>query len=107
MTYNHITLAALGILGMLFHNLKELNTLNKKENGNVNITNYLKLERFSIILNVMIVIACCIISQEIQQLQQVGKWLGLGFIAIGYMGQSLLVFFMDKANKSIGKDGSE
>lgn len=107
MNYNHVTLVGLGILGMLLHNLKELNILNKAQKGNVNINNYLKLEKFSILLNIILVITCCIISQEIQQLKQVGNWLGFGFVAIGYMGQSLLVFFMGKASKIIGKEDEE
>ena len=100
-TYTGITLFALGILGVLLHNLVELNKLNKASKGNVNILQYLKMEVFSIIISVIVVIVCVITSHEIKQLEAVGKWLGLAFIAIGYMGQSLLIFFMGKAQKQI------
>jgi hypothetical protein len=45
-----------------------------------------------------------VIKNEIKQLEQASKWLGLSFITIGYMGQSLLVFIMGRANKVIGKN---
>lgn len=103
MTYTHLTLFFLGVLGILLHNLKDLSALNKAADGNVNLLKYFKLERFTVLTNILVVVACCFISQEISQLQAVGNWLGAGFIAIGYMGQSLMVFFIGKASAAIGK----
>jgi hypothetical protein len=62
---------------------------------------YLKLERFSIAVSICFGIVCVIASQEIKQLEQVGKWLGLAFVAIGYMAQSIIIKFGGKAEKFI------
>jgi hypothetical protein len=104
MNYTNLTLFGLGLLGILLHNLVELNKLNKTSKGNLNISQYLKLEMYSIFISVIVVAVALIIKTEIKQLEAVSKWLGLAFIAIGYMGQSLLIFVMGKANKVIDKD---
>lgn len=104
MNYNNLTLFCLGMLGVLLHNLVELNKLNKASKGNLNIRQYLKLELFSILISMVVLVVCIVIKSEIKQLEQVGKWLGLAFMSIGYMGQSLLIFVMGKANKVIDKD---
>lgn len=104
MNYTSLTLFALGLLGILLHNLVELNKLNRASNGNLNYKQYFKLEMFSIFISVVVIAVALIIKTEIKQLEQVGKWLGLAFMAIGYMGQSLLVFVMGKANKVIDKE---
>ena len=107
MNYNNLTLFCLGMLGVLLHNLVELNKLNKASKGNLNIRQYLKLELFSILISMVVLVVCIVIKSEIKQLEQVGKWLGLAFMSIGYMGQSLLIFVMGKANKVIDKDPSD
>ncbi len=99
-----IVLFLLGVLGVLLHNLVELNKLNKAQKGELKIKDYLKLEVFSIAISFVVVLCAVIASQEIKQLEQVGKWLGLAFVTIGYMGQSLLIFVMGKASKTIGND---
>lgn len=107
MNYTNLTLFGLGALGVLLHNLVELNKLNKASKGTLNIRQYLSIEAFSIIISLIVCFVAIIIKTEIQQLEQVGKWLGLAFIAIGYMGQSLLIFVMGKANKVIDKQDDE
>lgn len=104
MDYTPVVLFALGILGILLHNLVELNKINRKTGGNAKIGNYIKLELYSILISILMVSSAVMVSQEIKQLESVGKWLGLGFIAIGYMGQSVLILFMGKAAKTIGID---
>lgn len=104
MNYTNLTLFGLGALGVLLHNLVELNKLNRASKGNLKIMQYLKLEVYSIIISLVVVVGCIIAKSEIAQLEHVGKLLGLGFIAIGYLGQSLLIFGMGKANKVIGKE---
>ena len=42
-----------------------------------------------------------IAQHEITQLEQVGKWFGLAFVAIGYMAQSIVGSFMGKAESFI------
>jgi hypothetical protein len=107
MNYTNFTLYGLGILGVLLHNLVELNKLNKASRGNLNLKQYLRIEAFSIIISLIICFVALLVKTEISQLEQVGKWLGLAFMAIGYMGQSLLIFVMGKANKVIDKTEDE
>lgn len=94
----------LGILGIFAHSLVELNKLNKANNGDAKILEYIKLEKFSILISFVVVVICLIAKHEIIQLEYLGNYLGLGFVAIGYMGQSLLVWGMGKATKTIGKE---
>ena len=103
MNYTDLTLIGLGILGVLLHNLIEMNKINRAAVGNLNFGQYFKIERFSIIISIIVVCVAAIVKQEIKQLEAVGNWLGVAFIAIGYMGQSLLVFTMGKAAKVIDK----
>lgn len=101
MIYTTITLAALGLLGILIHNLMKLNNLNREAKGEINIFKYWKLERFSIILSVCVVGVALIARSEIKQLESIGNWLGLSFVAIGYMAQSIVVSFSGKAQRYI------
>lgn len=100
-------LFALGILGILLHNLVELNKLNRKTVGNLKLKEYFKLEVFSILISVIVVFVAILVKAEVQQLEAVGKWLGLAFVAIGYMGQSILIFVMGKAGKHIDKQDEQ
>ncbi|CAK0764627.1 conserved membrane hypothetical protein [Gammaproteobacteria bacterium] len=104
MNYTNITLYGLLILGVLLHNLVELNKLNRNLKGNVKITEYLKIEKFSISISLLVGVVAIIVKTEIKQIESAGKWLGLAFVSIGYMGQSLLIFAMGKATKIIDKD---
>lgn len=104
MNYNNLTLFALGLLGILLHNLIELNKINRASNGTLNIRKYLALEVYSIFISVLVVVVAIIVKQEVKQLELAGKWIGIGFVAIGYMGQSLLVFVMGKAQKFVEKE---
>lgn len=104
MTYTNITLFLLGLVGIVLHNLVELNKLNRSAKGRLQLKNYLKIESYSIAISVLMVFVALLIKHEITQLEAVGKWIGLGFMAIGYMGQSLLIFAMGKANKIIDKE---
>lgn len=101
--YTQLTLLAFGIAGILLHNLIKMDTLNKKEGVNFKFGKYLSTERYSILIALIIVAVAVVASQEIKQLELVGKWLGLGFLAIGYMGQSILIRYMGKASKVIGE----
>lgn len=103
MNYTNITLIALGVLGILLHNLVELNKLNKSSKGTLSIRRYLNIEIYSIFISLVVLVVALIIKHEIVQLEAAGKWLGLAFMTIGYMGQSLLIFVMGKANKVIDK----
>ena len=99
--YTPLVLFGLGLLGILLHNLVELNKLNKASNCTFSIKQYFKMEMFSIAISLIVCVVAVVISQEIKQIAVAGKWLGLAFMAIGYMGQSLLIFVMGKANKVV------
>lgn len=99
MDYSVITLAALGVFGVLIHNLVKLNELNKKLEGNISLLSYLKLEIFAILLSLCVVAVALIVRTEVKQLEQVGNWLGIAFVAIGYMAQSIIVTIMGRGQK--------
>ena len=99
MNYTLLVLGALGMFGILIHNLVKLNQINRKSDGELDFGKYLKLERFSILLSMCVVAVALIAQQEIKQLESVGKWLGLSFVAIGYMAQSLVVTMIGRAEK--------
>jgi len=101
MNYTNVMLFGLGMLGVLLHNLIELNKLNRTHAGNIKVLEYLKIEQFTIYISIIVVGIAIIVKQEVTQLEAVGKWLGVAFVAIGYMGQSILIFTMGKANKVI------
>lgn len=99
MNYTFIILFSLGLLGVLLHNLMKMDEINKKSNGAFNFGQYIKIERFSILISLILVLVSVMVSQEIKQLHDIGNWLGLSFVAIGYMSQSILVKYSGKAEK--------
>lgn len=104
MEYSTIILFMLGLLGVILHNLVKINEINKDPSkGTFNFESYFKVEWASILISVIVVIICVVIKQDIKQLENAGNWLGAGFVAIGYMAQSVLISFMGKAQKIIEK----
>lgn len=100
--YTHLTLLAFGILGVLLHNLVKMNGIKQANpNGDLNFPKYMKMEWINILIAILVVIGLVWTSQEVKELANAGKWLGLGFIAAGYLAQSLLIAFMGKAQKVI------
>lgn len=104
MTYTIYILFALGLLGILLHNLIKMDSLNRKSKGNLNLRQYLALEWISILISVVVVVVALIAQTEIKQLSVVGNYLGLAFVAIGYMAQSIVVSYMGKAEKFLQSD---
>lgn len=100
MNYTNVMLFGLGLLGVLIHCLVKINDLKKR--GAFKAKDYFELEWANILLSAIIVVVAIICKTEIKQLEQVGNWLGLAFVAIGYMGQSILVSFLGKASKVLG-----
>lgn len=96
MEYTPIFLGLMGCLGILLHNLVKMDTINRAASGTINLRKYLMVERFSILISLIVVLICVFCSHEIKQLYDAGLWLGLGFVGVGYLAQSLLV-------KAIGK----
>lgn len=107
MTYTILTLFFAGFAGVLLHNLIKMDSLNRKASGNFNYGQYFRLEKFSILISIIVIAFCAYFSQEVKQLAKAGNWLGLGMGAIGYMAQSVLVSFMGKAKKFIEKPDTD
>lgn len=101
MEYTPLILAGLGILGILLHNLVKMDSINRAAAGRINLKQYLLVERFSILISLGVVAAAVTASHEVKELYNAGKWLGLGFLAIGYLAQSILVKMMGKAQKKV------
>ncbi|HHT9135874.1 MAG TPA: hypothetical protein ACFYEK_01375 [Candidatus Wunengus sp. YC60] len=69
------------------------------------IKEYFKLEIFSLLISVFVVLGCTALANEVEAiLDKFGYlWLmGAAYIFIGYSAQSILVFFMGKAGKVAG-----
>lgn len=109
MNYSQLTLIGLGLFGVLMHCFVELHKINKRTNGKAKIKEYINLEIYSILISISMAVASSFIGAEIQiALEKIGwEWLlGASFIAIGYMGQSLLILVMGRAANKIGSDDS-
>lgn len=104
MNYTPLVLFACGIGGVLLHNLMKMDEINRKTNGEFKFGEYLKIERFSIIISILFVGIMVLLRNEIKQLQQIGSWLGIAFIAFGYMAQSILVKYAGKAQKIVDNE---
>lgn len=103
MNYTPLILFAAGFIGIFCHNLVALNKLNKRNDGNLDFSKYLKLERFAIMLSVCIIGLCVVFQSEIKQLELAGKWLGLAMWAIGYSAQSIVATFSGASQKFLDK----
>lgn len=101
MNYTNYILLALGLFGILIHNLIKIETLNRASDGEVNWKKFFKLEWPSISISVCVVIVCLIAKHEVKKLEAVGEWLGLSFVAIGYMAQSIVYKFLAKTEKKL------
>jgi hypothetical protein len=95
MNYNDITLLGLGLAGVLLHCLIKIGKL--KKTNSFKATKYFSSEWVTMAISGIVVAIAIACKHEVMQLEQAGKWLGLAFVAIGYMGQSILVTVMGKA----------
>lgn len=108
MNFASINLLGIGLLGILCHNLVEINKINHDPNkGCFNLAQYWAKEWAALLISFIVVIVGDIAKSEIAQLEAVGNYLLLGFFALGYMAQSILIFFMGKASDFIGKKTDE
>ena len=99
--YTPLVLLGLGLAGILLHNLMKMDKINRASDGNFNYVKYLSLEKFSILISIIVICASVVIRGEIKELEQAGKWLGFAFVAIGYLSQSILVSIMGKTEATI------
>lgn len=103
MEYTPMIMAALGMVGVLLHNFVKMDSLNRQGKGKFSFGEYAKVELFSILISVIVVCTCAYLSHEIDELERAGKYLGLGFVTIGYFAQSILAKFTNRAQKILDK----
>lgn len=97
-------LFGLQLLGILIHNLVKINEINKKTNGDFKPGYFFKMEWPTIFISLCIAIVAIIAKAEIKQLDVAGGYLGLGFVFIGYGGQSLLFKYFGRIEKKLKKE---
>lgn len=106
MNYTTLFLFGVGCVGVLLHNLVKIDEINKNPAlGNFKLGTYWKREWASILISVIVVGVCAGLQNEIKRLHDAGNYLGFGFVAIGYLAQSLLIKWMGKAQRAM--DGSK
>lgn len=98
--FTNISLILLGCAGILLHSLVKVTQLKKTQKFKV--WEYFSAEWPSIIISFIVVVIALVCKSEITALDAVGQYLQLGFVAIGYMGQSILIAVLGKAEKKIG-----
>jgi len=101
MNYTPFILFGLGFSGVLFHNLIKLNSINRKNKGIVNFSEYFALERFTIIISILFVGFLVVIKSELAGVETINKWIGTAFGLAGYLAQSLIVSFTISTEKFI------
>lgn len=106
MEYTNGILLLLGVLGIFTHFLIKINGINRRSKGNFQLKPFIKLEWPSFLISLIVVVVSLIAKQEVKQLKVAGAYLGLGFFAIGYMAQSILLSVMSKYEKQL-KDKDE
>lgn len=97
-----------GLLGVVFHTLVELNKLNKASNCTFSKKQYFKLEMFSIAISVLVSGVSALVPSYVHKFSTIEvEYLILPYIAIGYMGQSILIALMGKANKIVNNENNK
>ena len=91
MKYTALILFALGIFGVMVHNLKKLNEINRKNKGKVNLSEYFALERFSILMSIGFVGFLVVVKSEVSSVEYINKWIGTCFALAGFSAQSLIL----------------
>lgn len=97
-------LFGLQLLGMLIHNLVKIREINAKTNGDFKAGLFFKMEWPSILISICIAIVAIIAKVEIKELDFAGGYLGLGFVFIGYGGQSLLFKYFGRIEKKLNEE---
>ena len=97
----NLLFVGLGLAGVVLHMLVSISKL-KKSGNPFSFGKYMETEWPSILISIIVVGIADVCKSEIKQLEAAGNWLGLGFVALGYMGQSVLIFFIGQAEKKIG-----
>jgi len=101
MAYKDLSLILLGVAGILLHSLVKISQL-KKEGKSFNRRKYFENEWPTMCISLLMVVIANYCKHEVKKLDIAGNYLGLGFVALGYMGQSILITFIGTAQKKIG-----
>jgi hypothetical protein len=113
MNYTPIAYFIISVFGVLTHNLVEMNKLNRAQQGNFSLKDYIKMERFSILISLVMAGLSSFASTEIKELDLIKKYnlFAFGscifFFLMGFFGQSILIFMTGKANKLVNKENEE
>ena len=99
--YSDITLSLLGVLGIAIHCLVKIQQL-KKDGKPISLSAYIDAEWATMALSICAITIVLICKREIPELEAAGNYLGLGFVSVGYFGQSILVFLLGRVGKVIG-----
>jgi len=99
--YTPLLLFGIGMLGIVSHNLMKMDSINRKQEGNFNYLSYLAIEKFTILLSIIVVGIAVVAMQEVKVLANAGNYLAIGYFSIGFMSQSILVKVMGKAEKML------
>lgn len=107
MTYTPFLLCLCALVGILLHHLVKLDSLNRLNNGKINFIEYLKIERFTLMISLIIAfVSSFLLYQDLHfYLDRLGfiKYFSVGYIVLGYFAQSILVKLMGRAQKVIDK----
>lgn len=105
MNYNDLALFGFGLGGVLIHNLIKISDLKKKNTFKAHT--YFGMEWPSIAISMILVGLSIMGKHEFKQLEGAGIGLGFGFTGIGYMGQSIFVKYMGRAQKALEEKASK
>lgn len=100
---DHLFFIGLGLGGMLLHLLMDIRRLVKNQDGVVDYKKYFRVSWVDFMISIVVIVLADMVKTEIKQLQYADKFLGLGFIAIGYMSDSLVASLMGRVQKYIDK----
>lgn len=107
MNYTNLFLFGLGMLGVIFHVLTEIDNKIKSKEG-FTFGSYFASQWASILSSICVVVFVILVKHEVAALEKAGKWLGLFVGAIGYSGRSVAVkgirLFKKKIFSNFGDD---
>lgn len=103
MNYTAITLFFAGLLGLVAHAFKKTDERNKAQEPKYSILNYCKDNINGMLMCVICLMVCVYYKDEVKQLKDAGNWLGLGFFALGYSGDSAFPALLDGFGKIVDK----
>lgn len=96
-----LMLLCAGLFGILTHNLIKIDKILRATGGEFQPKQFFKLEWASIGISICVVVVSLMARTAIEELEAVGKWLAVGFFAIGLASQSVAYALKGRAEKFI------